>query len=241
MRVSQVDEADDYAWTPDTVKMSLDPRHLACGGVSVINIFSFGIYDTRGGIPWIHSCGAMPVVYNTLHVACVIWKCWLEWQGKSRGWCSSKKSEQVPLGSDVSSCFCHCFQRTLRVSRVCCMWISLSKDIWPNITACLGNVRAGGGFVQSVTECSVRISPHYVAYVEGLSLVDSLIAAGLNLLLIVRLLSFFCRLISDSNFSVRYIKVDVLYSSHEGRFLLCGWECVCVILPQSCVCGWNIW
>lgn len=29
--------------------MSLDPRHLACGGVSVINIFSFGIYDGRGG------------------------------------------------------------------------------------------------------------------------------------------------------------------------------------------------
>lgn len=31
------------------MKMSLDPRHLACGGVSVINIFSFGMYDSRRG------------------------------------------------------------------------------------------------------------------------------------------------------------------------------------------------
>lgn len=30
------------------MKMSLDLRHLACGGVSVINIFSFGMYDSRG-------------------------------------------------------------------------------------------------------------------------------------------------------------------------------------------------
>lgn len=29
--------------------MSLDPRHLACVGVSDINIFSFGMYDSRGG------------------------------------------------------------------------------------------------------------------------------------------------------------------------------------------------
>lgn len=48
-RVSQVDEADNYAWTPDTVKMSFDPGHLACSCVSVINILSFGIYDSRGG------------------------------------------------------------------------------------------------------------------------------------------------------------------------------------------------
>lgn len=35
----------------DTVKMSLDPRHLACAGVSVINIFSFGMFLTAEGDP----------------------------------------------------------------------------------------------------------------------------------------------------------------------------------------------
>ena len=29
--------------------MSLDPEHLVCVGVSVINIFSFGMYEGRGG------------------------------------------------------------------------------------------------------------------------------------------------------------------------------------------------
>lgn len=39
--------------------MSFDPRHLACGCVSVINIFLFGTYDSQGGslgntvvVPW---------------------------------------------------------------------------------------------------------------------------------------------------------------------------------------------
>lgn len=76
-RVSQVDEADNYAWTHDTVKMSFDPGHLACSYVSVINILSFGI-------PQKGSSGATPLVSNSLHVACAVWKCWLEWQEKPR-------------------------------------------------------------------------------------------------------------------------------------------------------------
>lgn len=76
-RVSQVDEADNYAWTPDTEKMSFDPGHLACSYVSVINILSFGIPQKR-------SSGATSLVSNTLRVACVVWKCWLEWQEKPK-------------------------------------------------------------------------------------------------------------------------------------------------------------
>lgn len=50
-RLSQVDEADNYAWTPDTVKMSFDPGHSACRRVSEINIFSSGFQNSWGRTP----------------------------------------------------------------------------------------------------------------------------------------------------------------------------------------------
>lgn len=79
-------------------------------------------------------------------------------------------------------------------------------------------MRAGGGFVQSVTGCSVKISPHYVAYVEGLSL--TVVTVGLNKLLIV--IS-----VNVSEFGILLFGTFewMLYSSQMGRFCLC--VCMC--------------
>lgn len=58
-----------------------------------------------------HSCGvAMSVVYNTLHVARAIWKCWLEWQEKSRMWHSNKKSKQSLLAQKYQVAFVTIFR-----------------------------------------------------------------------------------------------------------------------------------
>jgi len=96
--------------------MSLDPRHLACVGVSVINIFSLWIDDSRRG-----SHG------YTVVVPCqwCITRCMLSVSSESVDWNDRKSQEgdaavrnHVPLGSEGSSCCRHYFHRTWRVSKV---------------------------------------------------------------------------------------------------------------------------
>lgn len=90
-----------WVWIPDTWLVV----------VSVLLIYShLGCMTAAGEIPWKHSCAAMPLVYNTLHVACVIWKCWFEWQEKSRVWCNKKISKQSPLAQRYQAAFVTIFK-----------------------------------------------------------------------------------------------------------------------------------
>lgn len=75
------------------MKMSLDTRHLACGGVSVINIFSFGMYDSRGG-----SHG------NTVVVPCqgFITLCMLPVSSESVDW-NDRKSQECGVATTNQS------------------------------------------------------------------------------------------------------------------------------------------
>lgn len=89
-------------------------------------------------------------------------------------------------------------------------------------------MRAGGRFAQSVTGYSVKISPHCVAYVEGLSLVGSLswrAKRATQCQLIVVSEDFFC-------FCIR---VDMLSSSHKGHFSQHVWECVLLVAMHNSV------
>lgn len=136
-RVSQADEADNYAWTPDIVKMNLDPRHLACGGVGVINIFSFGMYDSRGG-----SHG------STTAVPCqrFITLCMLPASCESVDWNDRGSQECVVAIRDQSSpqwlrnikLLLSLFSEKLKGQQSMLEDLSWGR-IWPNITACLEN------------------------------------------------------------------------------------------------------
>lgn len=73
---SQADESDNYAWAPDTVKMSFDPGHSACRRVSEINIFSSGFRNSWGR----SQCQWCRTPWNVAHATP---KCLLRWEEKS--------------------------------------------------------------------------------------------------------------------------------------------------------------